>query len=208
MTTVYLDYNSTTPLAKSVQEVIKQSLSDHWANPSSNSTLGQKAKQQIENARKSVATMIGAKAENIIFTSGGTESNNMAICSSVTWAKQVGCAKPHVVISNVEHVATTEPLKRLATMDEIEYTEVAVDRHGLLHTEDIISGIRPSTCLISIMLANNETGVIFPVEDIASFMGLVLVHYTAEILVRLLCTQLFKVVVRREDTDLVQKIHQ
>lgn len=70
---VYLDYNSTTPLAKSVQEVIKQSLNEHWANPSSNSTFGQKAKQQIEDARNSVGAMIGAKAENIIFTSGGTE---------------------------------------------------------------------------------------------------------------------------------------
>ena len=70
---VYLDYNSTTPLARSVQDVIKQSLSDHWANPSSSSPLGQKAKQQIEDARKSVATMLGANAENIIFTSGGTE---------------------------------------------------------------------------------------------------------------------------------------
>lgn len=165
--TVYLDYNSTTPLAKSVQEVIKQSLNDHWANPSSNSPLGRKAKQQIEDARRSVATMIGAKPENIIFTSGGTESNNMAICSVIAWSKQIGCARPHVIISNVEHVATTEPLKRLALMNDIEFTEVAVDRHGLLHTEDILSSIRPTTSLISVMLANNETGVIFPVEDIA-----------------------------------------
>ncbi|KAG8276412.1 hypothetical protein J6590_066211 [Homalodisca vitripennis] len=112
---VYLDYNSTTPLAPQVVSCISESLQNHWANPSSDSELGRTARRTLDSARERVAHMIRADcAQDIIFTSGGTESNNMAILSVVEWGHQY-IPKPHVIMSNVEHVATSKLVEHLAS---------------------------------------------------------------------------------------------
>uniref|UniRef100_A0A1B6D9W7 Selenocysteine lyase n=4 Tax=Clastoptera arizonana TaxID=38151 RepID=A0A1B6D9W7_9HEMI len=167
---VYFDNNATTPLELSVKEAIIKSLENDWGNPSSASIFGKNASKIILEARVNIANMISAPHQDIIFTSGGTESNNMVIQSVVRWAKSRGLDKPHIILSNVEHVATLMPLKQMAQDALIDFSEVPVDSNGLLHEKNVMEHIRPNTCLITIMMANNETGVIFPIKELAGLM--------------------------------------
>ncbi|XP_022202365.2 selenocysteine lyase isoform X2 [Nilaparvata lugens] len=165
---IYADYNATTPIDDKVQKHIIESLKCHWANSSSGYHLGVEAKSAIEQARREVAQAINAQTEDIIFTSGGTESSNMAIQSAVKlFLKKSSKDKVHIITTNVEHVATLNPLKQLKEENKAEVTYVPVDQNGYLSSHDIIKAIEDNTCLITIMLANNETGVIFPISDIA-----------------------------------------
>ncbi|XP_054286015.1 selenocysteine lyase-like [Macrosteles quadrilineatus] len=167
---IYLDYNSTTPVASEVVSAITESLQRDWANPSSASAAGHRARETIHRARAAVARLINAAdAADIVFTSGGTESNNMAIHSTVEWGRQF-ITTPHVVMSNVEHVATVEPVRRLADKGVISYTEVAVNSDGCLEAADVVAAVKPDTVLVSVMMANNETGVVFPIREIARLL--------------------------------------
>lgn len=166
---IYLDYNATTPLEPSVLTAIHDALRDAWGNPSSSYAAGKKAGHVIKEARLSVANMIGALEGDIIFTSGGTEANNMVIHSALEHfyefhrerENHISDMKPHVITSNLEHDSIQLPLLHLAEQGKIELTFVPASQDsGAVTTEAILNKVRPSTCLVTVMMANNETGVI------------------------------------------------
>lgn len=176
---IYLDFNATTPVDSEVQDEICSTLKTFWANPSSSYDSGKEAKHVVENARSLVAEMVGARPDEIIFTSGGTESNNMVIHSILkhyehelkTKSDPDMDAVPHIITTNVEHDAIKLPLEVLAKEGKASVTFVPVSKEtGTVDINDIISNIRPNTRLITVMLANNETGMIQPVSLIKEHM--------------------------------------
>jgi cysteine desulfurase len=162
MKRIYLDHNATTPLAPEVLAAMMPYLTEQYGNASSIHSFGQDAREAVEQARSSVAALVGARAADIMFTSGGTESSNHAIFGGV--AAAAGKAK-HVIASAIEHVAVLDPCRALAKSG-VDLTILSVDREGLVNPEDFRRAIRPETALITIMLANNETGTIEPIEEI------------------------------------------
>ncbi|XP_065291478.1 selenocysteine lyase-like isoform X2 [Dermacentor albipictus] len=179
MSCVYLDYNATAPVEEEVQKSIIYALQVAWGNPTSNHDGGTEARRIIDEARISVANMIGASSPEIVFTSGGTESNNMIIHSLVrhfkktrsSFASLSNCRIPHFITSNIEHNSIMLTLKDLYEDERIDLTIVPVSKAtGSVSSEEIVSAIRPETCLITVMLANNETGIIQPVETIGTLL--------------------------------------
>ncbi len=162
MKRIYLDHNATTPIRPEVLAAMLPYLTEEYGNASSIHAFGQSAREAVERARLSVAALAGARAADIMFTSGGTESNNHAILGAV--AALPGSAK-HVITSAIEHVAALDPCKFLAA-NGTELTILPVDRQGLVNPEDVRAALRPETSLISIMLSNNEIGTIQPIEEI------------------------------------------
>ncbi len=162
MKRIYFDHNATTPLAPEVLAAMLPYLTDEFGNASSIHAYGQNARGAVEQARSSVAAFVGARAAEIMFTSGGTESNNHAILGAVAAAP--GKTR-HVITSTIEHVAVLDPCKALMKSG-VEVTILPVDREGLVNPEDVLRAIRPETVLITLMLANNETGTIEPIEEI------------------------------------------
>lgn len=172
MKRIYLDHNATTPVLPEVLAAMMPYLTEEYGNASSIHAFGQNAREAVERARASVATLLGARAAEISFNSGGTESNNQAILGVVAAAP--GETK-HVITSAIEHAAVLDTCKALAKPG-VEVTFLPVDREGLVNPEDVRRAIRPETVLITIMLANNETGTIEPIEElgkIASEKGIV-----------------------------------
>ncbi|MBU2540420.1 MAG: cysteine desulfurase NifS [Candidatus Omnitrophica bacterium] len=164
MKRIYLDYAATTPTDPKVVEAMKPFFSERFGNPSSLHSFGQEAKQAIEEARSTLAQSLGAKPEEIIFTSGGTESDNMALFGVVEAKKDKG---NHIIVSAIEHHAVHEPAKLLEKRDT-NVTYIPVDKGGLVNPEDVKKAIRPETILISIMHANNEIGTVQPISEIGS----------------------------------------
>ncbi len=164
MRQIYLDYNATTPIAPSVLEAMNPFLSGHYGNPSSAHSLGRAAKEAIEDARVKVANLLGCDLEEVIFTSGGTESNNLAI-KGVMMRRQREQGG-HMVISAVEHPAVSAPAKFLESLG-VEVTVVGCDRNGFVQPADVEAALQPNTRLVSIMHANNEVGTIQPIRKIA-----------------------------------------
>jgi cysteine desulfurase len=162
MKRIYLDHNATTPLRPEVLTAMMPYLTEEYGNASSIHAFGQNARGAVEQARGQVAALIGARAADIMFTSGGTESNNHAILGAVAAAP--GQSK-HVITTAIEHVAVLDACRALAKQ-RIELTILPVSRDGLVNPEDVRSAIRPETVLITVMLANNEIGVIEPIEEI------------------------------------------
>jgi len=160
---VYLDHNATTPVLPEVFEVIRPYFCDEWGNPSSSYRFGSKLKRVLEVAREEVASLIGAHPCEILFTSGGTESNNAAIHASLK--AQPG--KRHIITSAVEHSSVLSYCRALEREEDCEVTYLPVDRDGLLSLTDLENALRPDTAVVSLMWANNETGVLFPIEKIA-----------------------------------------
>ncbi|KAL1421371.1 hypothetical protein MTO96_000454 [Rhipicephalus appendiculatus] len=176
---VYLDYNATAPVEEEVQKSIIYALQVAWGNPTSNHDGGTEARRIIDEARMSVANMIGASPPEIVFTSGGTESNNMIIHSLVRHFKKTrssfaalsNCKIPHVITSNIEHNSILLTLKDLYEDERIDLTVVPVSKvTGSVCAEEVISAIQPNTCFVTIMLANNETGIIQPVDTIGTLL--------------------------------------
>ncbi|XP_063233092.1 selenocysteine lyase-like isoform X2 [Bacillus rossius redtenbacheri] len=169
---VYLDVNATTPCEKSVIDAITITAAENWANPSSSNAFGKLAQDVINNSRNYIAEMIHGNPEDIIFTSGGTEANNTVVKGVVEyhrdWRARSGTSsgRPHVITTNVEHDSVALPIRNLEKNELIDATFVPVGRDGCLKVEDLVEQIRPTTCLVSVMMANNETGVIMPVETI------------------------------------------
>ncbi|NXU12943.1 SCLY lyase, partial [Pardalotus punctatus] len=171
---VYLDHNATTPLALEVAQAVWDAMCQAWGNPSSSHPAGKKAKELIGSARESLARMLGGQPEDIIFTSGGTEANNMVIHTACRHFhdSQSGMGDsqgiPHIVTSSVEHDSIHLPLEQLRREGLAEATFVPVSpRSGQAEVDDILAAVRPNTCLVSLMLANNETGVIMPVAELS-----------------------------------------
>src|SRR6202167_3488002 len=165
---VYFDHNATTPVAPEVLRDLAATLVEVSGNASSIHHFGQAAKQRLESARREVAARIGCDAREIVFTSGGTESDNLAIFGITrrTMAGSAGRAKKHVISSTIEHPAVLNACAQL----EREGAEVAylpVGRDGIVLLSELKRALRPSTILITIMHANNETGALQPIREIA-----------------------------------------
>jgi cysteine desulfurase len=158
MLRVYLDNNATTPVLPDVMEAMRPYFGEHFGNASSIHHHGQETRAAVERARESVAALLGCRASEIVFTSGGTESDNLAIFGL---AQSGG----HVITSTIEHHAVLNACKHLAAKG-CEVTYIPVDGRGFVETEDVKRAIRSNTKLISIMLANNETGGVQPVAEI------------------------------------------
>jgi len=166
---IYMDYNATTPMHCEVKAAIMEVLTVGWGNPSSSYGTGQKAAQFIRTARARVGAMIGSAdpESEITFTSGGTESNHLALWSAVQAFKLAnGNALAHVITTNIEHVAINLPLKDWVRKGLIEVSFVPVECGGRVDTRNVMEAIRDNTCLITVMAANNETGVIQPIVEI------------------------------------------
>jgi cysteine desulfurase len=163
MKTVYLDNNATTMVAPEVLEAMLPYFGELYGNPSSMHSFGGQIARQIQQARQQVADLIGATPGEIIFTSCGTESDNAAIRSALS----VNPGKRHIVTSRVEHPAVKALCAQLAR-EGYRVTELPVDGNGLLDMEQYEKSLTPDTAVVSLMWANNETGVVFPVEEAAS----------------------------------------
>ena len=163
MKPIYLDYNATTPIDHEVAEVMKPYLEEFFGNPSSSHWYGIRAKKAIEIARSQVADLLGCQPDEIIFTSGGSESNNYAI-KGVTFANRI--KGNHIITSAIEHPAVTEVCKYLETK-EFRVTYLPVDEYGLVDIVKFQETITPQTILISLMHANNEVGTIQPIPNIS-----------------------------------------
>jgi cysteine desulfurase len=157
---VYLDYNATTPLAEEVIEAMQPFIETHFGNPSSQHYYGRIAHQAVESARRQAAHLIGARPTEIIFTSGGTESNNLALHGA---ALAMGHSRRHIITSAIEHPAVTEVCQYLETQG-FNITTLPVDPFGLVSPDDLQAALRPDTFLVSIMHANNEVGAIQPIQ--------------------------------------------
>jgi cysteine desulfurase len=158
MRRVYLDNNATTPVLPEVVDAMRPYFSERFGNASSIHRHGQENRAAVERARDSVAILLGCQASEIVFTSGGTESDNLAIAGLTSEGD-------HVITSTVEHHAVLYVCKHLEDIG-CEVTYVPVDGNGLIDPEDVRRALRANTKLISIMMANNETGVLQPVEEI------------------------------------------
>jgi len=159
---IYLDHNATTMIDPEVAEEMRPYIYEIFGNPSSSHKLGKEAKDAIERARSNVADLIGCNSSEIIFTSGGTESNNMVIKGMVDLKEP---KKNHIIISAVEHPSIINPVLNLMELG-VEVSIIKVDRYGIVDPDDVKKAIRPETRIISIMLANNETGTIQPIKEI------------------------------------------
>ncbi|XP_024608582.1 selenocysteine lyase isoform X3 [Neophocaena asiaeorientalis asiaeorientalis] len=179
---VYMDYNATTPLEPEVIQAMTEAMQEAWGNPSSPYPAGRKAKEIINAARENLAKMIGGRPQDMIFTSGGTESNNLVIHSVVKHFHKIHAAVgdtaerpspvegslPHIVTCTVEHDSIRLPLEHLVEEQVAEVTFVPVSKvNGQVEAEDILAAVRPATCLVTIMLANNETGVIMQINTLS-----------------------------------------
>jgi cysteine desulfurase len=155
---VYFDNNATTPVLPEVLEAMRPYFADQFGNASSIHHHGQETRAAVERARESVAALLGCRAAEIVFTSGGTEADNLAL---------FGLARPgdHIIASTIEHHAVLNSCRQLQSLG-CEVTFVPVNGRGLVDPDDVKRALRPTTKLISVMTANNETGVLQPVEEI------------------------------------------
>ena len=159
---IYLDNNATTRVAPEVFEAMRPHLTGEWGNPSSAHAAGRTAREAIEAARHEVKELIGAEhADEIVFTSGGSESNNWAIGGFL----EKNPAKRHLITTSVEHEAVRNLCAHLSSIG-FEVTWLSVDHDGELDPDDLRKALRRETGIVSVMLANNETGVLFPISEI------------------------------------------
>jgi cysteine desulfurase len=166
---IYLDYNATTPVDKEVLQVLHPFLNEYFGNPSSVHSFGVETKIAVENARKQVAALINCQPHEIIFTSGGTESNNFAIKGYAFAHEQQG---KHIITSAIEHPAVTEVCRYLESRG-FQVSYILVDEYGMVILVQPEAAITPQTILISVMHANNEIGTIQPG---ISFPGMLQMH--------------------------------
>ncbi len=163
MSEIYLDYNATTPVAKPVQEEVNSALKEKWGNPSSGHRFGQMAKKALEYARAQVASLLNADPTEILFTSGGTESNNLTItgvCQAMSGKGR------HIITTRIEHPSLMNPCLHLLEQGW-NVSFIKVNSQGVVDPMEVERALRPDTVLVSVMLANNETGAIQPVAAIS-----------------------------------------
>ena len=165
---IYLDYNGTTPIYPEVSQALTPFLTEHYGNASSGHALGTQSRQAVERARGQVASLINSGPDELYFTSCGTESDNWAIWGAISAARaKAKGSLPHVVTSSIEHPAILNQLKHLESLSLATYTIIPVSSEGLVDEKDVIAAMIPgSTCLVSIMHSNNETGAIQPIARI------------------------------------------
>lgn len=177
---IYLDHAATTPVDKEVFKAMKPYFTEKYGNPSSIYVLGQDSKTAVEEARESIANILGAKTEEIIFTSGATEANNLAIKGIAFYAsKQLtdnpstslrAGKQPHIITSQIEHHCVLDTVKYLEKNFGFETTYLPVDKEGIVDLKALENSIKENTVLVSIMHANNEVGTIQPIEGIGEIV--------------------------------------
>ena len=163
MGTIYFDYNATTPLAPEVRAAMLPFLDEIFGNPSSIHQIGRRARALLDDARDRAATLLGIKPSEVIFTSGGTESNNLAIFGTARALKHKG---RHIVTSAIEHHAVLHCFEYLAKYEGFDVTVLPVDAEGRIFPDSLRSVLKPETVLVSVMAANNEIGTIEPVAEL------------------------------------------
>jgi cysteine desulfurase len=161
---IYLDYNATTPLCDEARAAMLPYLERHFGNPSSVHAAGREARAAIDDARDKLAALLRAKPHELIFTSGGTESNNLAVLGLARCRSSRG---GHVISNKAEHHAVLNAVEHLEKHEGFEVTWLNVSRDGMVDLDQLASAIRPETRLVSIIAANNETGVIQPLAEIS-----------------------------------------
>ena len=161
---IYLDYNATTPLCDAAREAMLPYLDRHFGNPSSVHAAGREARAAIDNARDKPAALLRVKPNEIVFTSGGTESCNLAVFGLARCRSQGG---GHVISAKTEHHAVLNAIEHLEKHEGFEVTWLNVSKDGIIDLDQLADAIRPETRLVSIMTANNETGVIQPMREIS-----------------------------------------
>ncbi|MEX5303278.1 cysteine desulfurase family protein [Kocuria sabuli] len=168
---VYLDYNATTPVDPRVVASLVPYLSTHFGNPSSAHLYGRQPHTALVRARAQVAALIGASPEEILFTGSGSEADATAIRGVVTAATRSGLGHPHVITQVTEHPAVLAACAYAQVHHGAEVTVLGVDAQGLVDPQDLLAALRPETVLVSIMHANNETGVLQPVAELLRITG-------------------------------------
>lgn len=163
--TIYVDYNATTPLDPSVREAMLPFLGGIWGNPSSIHKVGRQARSFLDEAHERTAAVLGCKPSEVIFTSGGTESNNLALFGTARLLKQKG---RHIISSAIEHHAVLHCLDYLRKQEGFEVSLLPVSREGIVDVDALRAALRPDTILVSIMAANNEIGSIQPVSELGA----------------------------------------
>lgn len=163
MKNVYMDYSATTPVKKEVLDAMLPYFSEHFGNPSSLYSIAQKSKEALEKAREQVASLIGAKANEVFFTAGGSEADNWALEGVADALKDKG---NHIITTKIEHHAILHTAEYLEKHG-IDVTYLDVDAEGRVNPEDVKNAITDKTVLISIMMVNNEVGTIEPIKEIA-----------------------------------------
>ena len=163
---IYLDYNATTPVAPEVSAAMRLWIEEQFGNPSSSHIYGQRARQAVAQARESVAALIGAAAEEVVFTGSATEANNLALLGV---ARAMAPHKRHLIVSAVEHPAVMQPALHLRE-EGWDVTVLPVDEFGYIAFDDLRAALRTDTALVSVMHANNEVGTIHPVAEIAALV--------------------------------------
>lgn len=163
MRTVYFDYNATTPLDPTVRDTMLPYLGEIFGNPSSVHRIGRQARALLDEARERTANILRCKPSELIFTSGGTESTNLALFGVARLLKQKG---KHIITSAVEHHAVLHCCDYLERKDGFEITRLPVDREGKVSVDSLEKAIRPDTILVSIMAANNEIGTLQPISEL------------------------------------------
>ena len=160
---IYMDHAGTTPLDHRVLEAMMPYFSQQFGNPSSIHTVGQEAKRALDDAREKVARLLGCRMSEVVFTSGGTESDNAAIRGAVAALKETG---NHIITSSIEHHAVIHTCQYLENLG-FDVTYLPVDKHGWIEPDTVADAITDRTILVSVMYANNEIGTIEPISDIA-----------------------------------------
>jgi len=163
MQPIYLDYNATTPIDDQVARVMLPYITEHFGNPSSSHEYGRVTKEAVEMARYYVSKLLGCQVDEIVFTSGGTESNNFAIIGAAMANRDRGT---HIITSAIEHPAVTEVCRYLEGQG-FAVTYLPVDQYGLVDVDEVKAAITDETTLISVMHANNEVGTIQPITEIS-----------------------------------------
>ncbi|HEX4769257.1 MAG TPA: cysteine desulfurase family protein [Bryobacteraceae bacterium] len=161
---LYFDHNATTPVAPEVADAFHAAVCDIWGNASSIHRSGQHAREALEHSRRTVAQFLGASANEIVFTSGGTESNNLAILGLV---RNLPGTHRHVITSTIEHPAVLGPIEQLER-EGIAVTRAGVQHDGVVDVDQVLQSIRPETVFISLMHANNEAGTLQPLRQVAA----------------------------------------
>ena len=163
MQPIYLDYNATTPVDPAVAEAMQPYMLHHYGNPSSTHAYGRASKEAVESARARVAALLGCAASEVVFTSGGSESNNTVLKGVAYIYRHRG---HHIITSGIEHPATINPC-RFLEQQGLRVTYLPVDRTGMIDPDEVRKAITPQTLLISIMHANNEVGTLQPIAEIS-----------------------------------------
>ncbi len=161
---IYLDNNATTPMLPEVWEAMRPFAFDRSGNPASSHGAGRRARQALEDAREQVAALLDAHADEVLFTSGATEANNLAIFGLTRGA---GGAPAHLITSPLEHPCVSEPVRQLVQTG-YQHDFLPVDGQGVVRNDSLADLLRPETCLVSVMLANHEMGAIQPVAELAA----------------------------------------